>query len=198
MRVAEGEHPHSIDEEDDGVGAGALVHNGSHRAEDVMKRGKLTRVDTLLQLAREDVEEEFRVRVGVDVAVLGDEGRGECVRVGEVAIVSQGNAVRRVRVQGLGLGGAGAASSPGSRVADMSNAHIASQRRHVRLGEDFTHWTDVLAEIETTLFGAGNNARGVLSAVLENHETIDESLEEQEEEEVQGKNKRRKKKKKKG
>ena len=59
-----------------------------------------------LQLGREHVQQHLGVGGGVEVtAVLADQDFGELVGVGEVAVVAEADAIRRVDVEGLRLGG---------------------------------------------------------------------------------------------
>ena len=84
------------------------------RREDVRRRRARARADAL-QLVREHVEQHFGVGAGVDVApVVADQHFRELGGVGQVAVVREADAVRRVDVERLRLGGGVAA---GGRIA---------------------------------------------------------------------------------
>ncbi|MCY1389796.1 hypothetical protein D9M71_46000 [compost metagenome] len=96
------------------------------------------------QLVGEYVEQHFRVGVGVHVAQIGFvDFLGQLLDVGQVAVVRQGDAVGRVDVERLGLGGTGRTRGG---IAHMADAHAADQALHVALLEDVADQAIVLAQ----------------------------------------------------
>ncbi|MNZ96823.1 hypothetical protein D3C78_1160340 [compost metagenome] len=96
------------------------------------------------QLVGEDVEQDFRVGTGVDVAQVGlVDLLGQLFNVGQVAVVRQGDAVWRVDVERLSLGRGRAARS---RVTHMADPHVSDQALHMALLEHITDQTVVLAQ----------------------------------------------------
>ncbi|MNN39066.1 hypothetical protein D3C81_1530900 [compost metagenome] len=96
------------------------------------------------QLVGEDVEQDFRVGTGVDVAQVGlVDLLGQLFNVGQVAVVRQGDAVWRVDVERLSLGRGRAARS---RVTHMADPHVPDQALHMALLEHITDQTVVLAQ----------------------------------------------------
>ncbi|MCY1349373.1 hypothetical protein D9M69_355590 [compost metagenome] len=96
------------------------------------------------QLMSEDVEQHFRVGIGVHVAQVGFvDFLGQLLDVGQVAVVRQGDAVGRVDVERLGLGGTGRTRGG---IAHMADAHAADQALHVALLEDVADQAIVLAQ----------------------------------------------------
>ena len=105
-------------------------------------------------------------------AVLADQDLGELGGVGEVAVVPEADAVGRIDVEGLRLGGAVAA---GGRVAHVADADVALQLEHVVLLEHVAHQAAALAHVELAL-GRGRDAGGILAAVLQHGERVVEPL----------------------
>jgi hypothetical protein len=90
------------DQRDHCVAAAAAPVNALRRAEHLGRSGRIA-VDAL-ELVREDVEQHLGVRGGVQVAVvLAHDQARQLVGVGQVAVVRQADAVRRVGVEGLRL-----------------------------------------------------------------------------------------------
>lgn len=97
---------------------------------------------------------------------------GQLLDVGQVTVMRQGDAVRRVDVERLSLGRAGAASG---RVAHMADAHMANQALHMALLEHVTYQAVVLAQEQATIM-AGDNTGSILAAVLEDGEPVIQRL----------------------
>ena len=57
----------------------------------------------------------------------------------------------------------------------MRDPHVARQRTHVARAEHITHQTGGLVHVESTTV-AGDNARRILPAMLQNHQAIVEQL----------------------
>ena len=105
-------------------------------------------------------------------AVFALEHFAELARVGEVAVVREADAVRRVHVERLGFGGVVAA---GGRVAHVAHADVALEFQHVMLLEDVAHQALALAH-EQLAVGDRRDARCVLPAVLEHRQRVIDPL----------------------
>ncbi len=121
----------------------------------------------------EHVQQYFRVGVGVDVTQVGlVDLLGQLFDVGQVAVVCQGDAVRRVDVERLGLGRGRAARS---RVAHVADADVADQALHVALLEHVAHQAIILAQEQPAVM-AGHDTGSVLAAVLEDRKRVIQRL----------------------
>ena len=162
MRVAETDDAVTGDHRHNGVTTDATVVHVGHGGENVLF-GRL-QLAALGQLVGEHVEQHFRVGTGVDVTQIGFVDLfGQLFNVGEVTVVRQGDAVRRVDVERLSFGRRRAA---GGRVADVTDTHVADQTLHVTLLEHVTHQAIILAQEQPAIM-AGHDTGSVLAAVLE-------------------------------
>ncbi len=135
------------DHRDHGVAAATAAIHGAERREDV--GGRDARRADALQLGREHVQQHLGIGGRVEVpAVLADQHLGQLDRVGQVAVVREADAVGRVHVERLRLGGAVAA---GRGIAHVADADVALQLQHVALLEDVAHQADVLAQEQLAL-----------------------------------------------
>ncbi|MNF30238.1 hypothetical protein D3C84_109660 [compost metagenome] len=141
------------------------------RGEDVFL-GRL-QLAALGQLVSEDVEQHFRVGVGVDVTQVGFvDLLGQLLDVGQVAVVRQGDAVGRVDVERLRLGRAGTA---GGGIAHMADTHVADQALHMALMKDVAHQAIVLAQEQPAVM-TGDDTGSILAAVLEDGQAVIQRL----------------------
>ena len=171
VRIAQAQQPMADDHGDDGVTAAAAPIHRADRGENVGRRD--ARRTDALQLGGEHVEQDFRIGTGVEVAaILAFDDFGEFARVGEIAVVREADAVRRVDVERLGFRGAVAS---GGRIAHVAHAHVALELLHVVLLEHVTHQAAPLAH-EQLAVEDGGDARRVLPPVLEHRERIIDSL----------------------
>ena len=165
-RVAECNHPVAEDQRHRRVAAETAPVDVGHRAEDrvlVQREPVLAR-----QLAREEIEEDLGVRLRVHVPQLVAEHLlAELPGVDQVAVVRERDAVRRVDVEGLRLR---RRLAPRRRVADVADADPAPERLHVVGLEDVAHQPVGLALVDREV--AGEDARGVLPAVLQRGEGV--------------------------
>ena len=160
-----GDHGHH------GVAATAALMNLGDRGEDVVL-GRLQLV-AHRQLVGEDIEQHLGIGGGVDVAQIGFvDLAGQLLDVGQVAVVRQGDAIGRVDVERLRLGGAGAA---GGGIAHVGDAHMADQVLHVPLLEDVADQAVVFAQEEFTV-QAGDDTGGILTAMLKDGERVVQRL----------------------
>ena len=80
----------------------------------------------------------------------------------------QGNAVRRVNVHGLRFRVAGTARSG---ISNMADTDIPFEALHVLLLEDISDQAIAFAQVQFMAI-AGNHARSVLSAMLQNSQSV--------------------------
>ena len=91
--------------------------------------------------------------------------------VREVAVVRQADAVGRVDVHRLRLGGA---RRTGRRIAHVADAHVPAQPLHVALLEDLAHQAVAFAQPQTAI-GLGvprDHPRRVLAAMLQGKQRV--------------------------
>ena len=118
----------------------------------------------VVQLAGEDIKQNFRVGSGVDVAAFFfKQFFTQLVSVGQIAVVGKRNAIRRVNVKRLRFRGAGAASR---RVTHMTNAHIALQTLHMASFKYIAHQPVRFTQTEAVIGIYGDDAGGILTAML--------------------------------
>ena len=96
----------------------------------------------------------------------------ELARVGEIAVVREADAVRRVHVERLGFGGVVAA---GGRITHVAHADVALELLHVVLLEHIAHQALALAHEQLAL-GDRGDARGILAAMLEHRQGVIDPL----------------------
>ena len=94
--------------------------------------------------------------------VLAEQFFAQLVCIGEVAVVSQRQAIGRIYVERLRFSGGIAACG---RVAHMADTHAALEGDHVARMKHVTHKAIVLAQVNAFSV-AGDDAGCVLAAVL--------------------------------
>ncbi len=135
--------------------------------EDVVRGERVALLD--LQLVGQDVEQDFRIRIGVDVAaVVLVHLAAQRLGVDEVAVVAERDAVGRVDVEGLGLG---RALRSCRRITAVADADAAAQLEHVRGAEYVAHQPRALVQAQALAVDRGD-AGGVLAAVLQHGERV--------------------------
>ena len=170
--VAEAEDAEARDHGHGGIAPAAASMDPGHGAEQVAVVDAQFPLD--LQLMGEDVEQDLRVRLGVDVAqVLHEEVALQVLGVGEIAVVGQDDSVGGIDVEGLGLGGTGRAAGGG--IAHMAYAHVALELDHVAGAKDIAHQTGILAQVELVALGR-DDPRGILTAMLKHQQGVIEGL----------------------
>ncbi|MCY1172656.1 hypothetical protein D9M73_127960 [compost metagenome] len=162
VRVAETDDAVAGDHRYDGITTDAtVVHVGDGRENVFFSRLQLA---ALGQFVREHVEQYFRIGTGVDVAQVRFVNLlGQLFNVGQVTVMRQGDAVRRVDVKRLSFSRRRAARG---RITHMANAHVTDQALHVTLLEHVTHQAVILAQEQPAIM-AGHDTGSVLAAVLE-------------------------------
>jgi hypothetical protein len=162
MRVTEADDAVAGNHRHHRITAGAtLVHVGDGRKHIFLGRLQLA---THRQLVGEDVEQHLGVRAGVDVAqVRFVDLLGQLLDIGQVAVVRQGDAIRGVHVERLGLCRRRAA---GRGITHMADTHVPDQPLHMALLENVPHQPVVLAQ-EQLAIATGNDTGSILAAVLE-------------------------------
>ena len=86
--------------------------------------------------------------------------------------MGQPNAVGRIDIERLRLGGA---FVTGSGVTHVAYAHVAAQFQHMTLLEDIAHQTGFLAQEDLVAVG-GHDARSILTAVLQHRQRVIDAL----------------------
>ncbi len=105
-------------------------------------------------------------------AILADDDFGQLGGVGQIPVVRQADAIRRVHIKRLSLGGAVAS---GGGIAHVTDAGVAFELQHVLLLKDVADQPTTLAYVELALPG-GRDAGGVLPAVLQNGQRVVDPL----------------------
>jgi len=142
VRVAEADDAVAGNHRHDGITADAAVMHVDHGGEHVFFGG--LQLAALGQLVGKHVEQHFRIGAGVDVAQVRLVNLfGQLLNVGQVTVVRQGDAIRRVDVKRLSLSRGRATSS---RVTHMANAHVSDQALHVTLMKHVTYQPIILAQ----------------------------------------------------
>ena len=127
-----------------------------------------------LELVGEHVDQHLGVAAGVDVAAVDVEQLLlQRRRVGEVAVVDEDDAVRRIDVERLRL--LLAVGVAGGRIAHLAEADVARQRAHVAGAKDVAHHA---ARLLHEALGAlhRDDAGGVLAAMLQQQQGVVDQL----------------------
>src|SRR5690606_9852783 len=104
--IAETDDAIAIEKGHAGIAADATLMHFTHRLEHDLGRELVIAV--LVEAVREDVENDLRIRVCVEVAAIGVKQHFlELGGIDEIAVVNDGNAERRIRVERLRLVSAG-------------------------------------------------------------------------------------------
>ena len=126
------------------------------------------------QLVGQHVEQHFGVAVGVDVAVVGGKQLGfQLGGIGQVAVVRQDQAKRRVDVKRLGL--VFAVGVARRRVAHLAQADIARQGAHVARAKHVAHHALGLVHVKLAPL-LGDDASGILTPVLQQQQSVIDQL----------------------
>ena len=121
----------------------------------------------------ECIEENLRIRGGVQLAqVLAEQFLPQGRRIGQVAVMPEGDAERRVDIKGLGFG---PGIATGGGVSGVADAHGAFELQHMPGVEHIPHQAVVLAQIHPIAV-AGDDAGGVLTPVLDDGQAVVQGL----------------------
>ena len=169
-RVAEGEDAGADHQRHRRIRAAAAAVHAADRVENIFGRGAQARAaDRGAQFMREHIQQDFRIGRGVQLAqVLAKQFLAQARGVGQVAVVPERDAERRIDIERLRLG---ARIAAGGRVAGVPDSHAAFELQHVALAEYIAHQSVVLAQIDA-LAVAGHDAGRVLAAVLDDAEAL--------------------------
>jgi hypothetical protein len=119
------------------------------------------------------VQQYLGIGLAVQVApILADQYFGQLGGVGQVAVVRQADAVRRIHVERLRLGRAVAA---GGGIAYVADTLVALQRQHVLLLEHIAYQPRSLARAQAA-FVRGHDTGGILAAMLQHCQRIVQTL----------------------
>ena len=173
VRVAKGQQAVAGDQRDHRVrAADALVHRADGAEHQLGCQRHIA--PGQLHLVRQHVDQHLGIAAGVDMAAVHVEQLFfQCVGVGQVAVVHQHDAVRRVDVEGLGFFLVEGVA--GGRVAHLAQAHIAGQRTHVAGAEHILHHAAGLVH-EALRALHGDDAGSVLAAVLQQQQRVIDQL----------------------
>src|SRR5690606_6597837 len=119
---------------------------------------------------RKNIEQNFRVGVGVDMAAVNPEELfAQFAPIGEIPVVHKGDAKRGVDIEGLCLVDTVAGS--GCRVAYLPQSTVAHQAAHIACPEDVAHQSVRLVHAkEQVVFGCDPGS--VLAAMLQKQQTV--------------------------
>jgi hypothetical protein len=171
VRIAEGQQSMADDHGDDGVAPAAAPIDRAHGRKDI-RRGDPRRAHAL-QLGSQHVEQDLGIGSGVEMtAVFALEDFRELTRIGQIAVVSEADAIRSIDVERLGFGGA---VTTGRRITDVAHAHVAPKILHGVLIEDVAHQPLPLAHEELAI-GHRGDACGVLPTVLQHRQRIVDAM----------------------
>ena len=102
VRVPETDDAITGDHGDNSIGTFATLVHCAHSGKDLVLGG--VQLTQFLQFVGEHVQQNFRIRVGVDMAQIGSEQiAAQLIGIGQVPVVRQGNAVGTVHIERLGL-----------------------------------------------------------------------------------------------
>ncbi len=168
-RIAHRQHAVAGDLRGDRIRAAhAAVHAG-HRGEDDLGIER-SAVAGALQLVGQHVQQHLGIRMRIDVAAIAPEHLlAQLLPVGQVAVMREDDAVRRIDVERLGLFLAGGRAC--GRVAHLADARRARQAAHIARAEHVAHQAVGLVHVESAAVG-GRDARGVLTAVLQQQQAV--------------------------
>jgi hypothetical protein len=158
MGIAEGHEPIARDHRDHGIRAlHALVDPGD-RLEDEIRVQALAIAAGILQLVREDVQQDLGIRVGVDVAAVGhEELAAQLLGIHQVAVVRERDAERGIHVERLRLGFRRGRAR--GRIAAVRDAHVADEVAHVARAEHVAHEPAALVHVEAVALGRDDAPR---------------------------------------
>ena len=127
-----------------------------------------------LQLVRQNIEQHFRIGIGVDVAqVVHEQLFLQLGSVGQVAVVAEHDAERRVHVERLRL--VVVHRGTGRRITHMRDARVALQCTHVAGAKHIAHQTVVLVQMESMPVQRGD-AGSILPAMLQDLQAVIQQL----------------------
>jgi hypothetical protein len=171
--IAKGEHAVARDHRHARIRAAATSMHPRNGLEDRV-RIEAVMLRRALELEREDVQQHLAVGVRVDVAKIELEQLAlERIAVGEIAVVGERDAERRVDVERLRLE-LGERRS-GGRIAAVRDAGVAREVAHVARAEHVAHVARPLEHVEDGPF-TRDDAGCVLAAVLQQQQAVVEQL----------------------
>ena len=171
VRVAERDNAEADNQCHHGIAARAALVDGLNGAEHLLRRQLALRSD--VQFVREHVQQHLGVVIGAQVtSILARQQLREILVVGQVAVVRETDAVRRIDVKRLGLRRTRAARR---RIADMANTDVAAQSHHVAGAEHVAHETVGLALLQAFL-APSDDTGAVLTAMLHDGQGVIDRL----------------------
>jgi hypothetical protein len=104
--------------------------------------------------------------------VLFSEHLGQLIVVGQIAVMTQTDAVWRIYIERLRFSGS---RPPRRRIAYVTNTDIAREAQHVPVTKHITHQTIALA-LPQAVLAPGYDARGILAAMLQDSQCVVNTL----------------------
>jgi hypothetical protein len=154
MRVAEGEQTIAGDQGNHRIGTTATAMHARHGLENTVHIQLIT-VGRALQLMRQDVEQDFGIGIGIDVATIQPEHLAlELLGVGQVAVVPENDTEGRVHVKRLRLGKV--VGRTGCRIAHMADTPVTRERAHIAGAENVAHQPRALVQVKGIAFSRCN------------------------------------------
>ena len=172
-RIAECEQAVARDHRHDRIRAAAALVHARHGPEDRVRIEPMM-LRRALELERQHVEQHLAVGIGVDVTEVElPQLAPQRLAVGEVAVVPQRDAERRIHVEGLRLE-LGERRSRGG-IAAVADPRVAREVAHVPRAEHVLHEPRSLEHVEHGTF-ARDDACRILTAMLEEEKPVVEDL----------------------
>ncbi len=167
VRIAEREHAVVEHQRDNRITAARARMHAGDGFENLIGREVMPVLD--LDFVREDVEQHFGIRIGVDVAAIAlVHLSAQRIGVDQIAVVAERDAVRRIHVERLRLG---RGFGTGGRIAAMTDADASAQLEHVVGVEDVADESGAFVQAQTIAVDGGD-AGGILTAMLQNRERV--------------------------
>ena len=165
VRVAERQQAQAEHRSDHRIAAAHAAMHALHR----FVRGCRRQLALLEQFMRQHVQQHFGIRLRVDVAVvLFVDFLAQRVGVGQVAVVRQRNAERRVGVERLRFI---AARRAGGGVSAVRDAEPALQQLHLLRAEHVADQAVAFVQVDA-LPGNRGDAGGILATVLQDGQAV--------------------------
>ena len=171
VSIAKAEHSEPGDQPDHRIGALAAEENTAESGKNIC-RGRILGTD-LLQLVGKNIEQDLGIRTRIEMThVTANDRVGEFVGVGQIAVVREADAERRIDVERLGLVLGRRARR---RVAHVADSHVARQLEHMPPLKDVANEAILLAHVYAPVLG-GYDPGSVLATVLQDGQGIIDGL----------------------
>jgi len=171
IRIPKSNDSNTDDQGNHRVAAFTALMNGLDRVENLL--GRWATVRPALQFVRKDIEQHFGIGTRAQMAAVFL-GKQFCqfVVVGQVAVVTQADAVRRIDIERLCFG---CLCTTGCRVTNVANANVTGQAQHVTLVEHVANKAVALA-LAHAVVAPGNDTCSILAAMLQHGQCVVDTL----------------------